>query len=65
MHRDETTFHQSYVLNYRQDPAVKPGQPPRHRFVLQELSGEQLQEQFDTFEQVMNFLLDGLLGEQK
>jgi hypothetical protein len=54
--------YRSYLLRCWQEQAAAPGQPPVWRFVVQEVSGEQRQWAFGSFEQVVDFLLDELWG---
>lgn len=56
----KTGSYQSYILHYRQDQATLSGEWPGHHFILQEVSEQTDQRIFDSFEQVMNFLLDEL-----
>lgn len=53
--------HQAYILSWYKDEPVATGEWSNCQFILQEVSGQQPPQQFDSFEQVMNFLLDELL----
>ena len=61
MRREKRGFYQAYMLEYWREQAGSPGQGPSHHFVLQEVSESRRRYQFETLEQVMNFLLDTLL----
>ncbi|MCL4299101.1 MAG: hypothetical protein KJ077_25420 [Anaerolineae bacterium] len=56
--------YRSYLLRCWQEQAATSGQPSVWRFVVQEVSGEQRQWAFGSFEQVVGFLLDELLGSE-
>jgi len=62
MQRKKVKSYRSYLLRCWQEQAAAPGQLPVWRFAVQEVSGEQRQWAFSTFEQVMDFLRDELLG---
>ena len=61
----EAGSYQSYILHCCQEEAAAPGQAFIWRFVVQEISEEQQQWKFDSFDQVVDFLLDKLMKEQK
>ena len=61
MTSNKVVCHQSYRLGTYQKQMTGPDQLPVQRFTLQALSGEERWWEFDTLEQVMNFLLDQLL----
>jgi hypothetical protein len=61
--QEEIGYYGSYILHYRQEQDAPAGELPGQRFILQAVSGEQPQQVFSSFEQVMNFLLDELLLE--
>ena len=61
----KTESYQSYILRCYQEEGAAPGHPHAWRFVVQEVSNEQQQWKFDSFGQVVDFLLDKLLKEQK
>lgn len=54
--------YRSYLLRCWQEQAAVLGRPSVWRFVVQEVSGEQRQWAFASFEQVMDFLLGELMG---
>jgi len=64
MHGKKAKSYRSYLLRCWQEQAATPGQPPVWRFAVQEVSGEQRQWAFSSFEQVVDFLLDELRGRE-
>ena len=57
--------YQSYLLHCWSEQSVNPNNSPSRYFVVEEVFGKQQRREFCTFEQVMNFLLDELLGQSK
>ncbi len=65
MHHGKVKAYRSYLLRCWQEQGATPDQPPVWRFVLQEISGEQRQLGFGSFEQMADFLLDELMGSSR
>ena len=55
--------HQMFELHISTQETTKAKPPGDEKFILQDLSGDGREQFFDTFEQVMDFLLDELLEE--
>jgi hypothetical protein len=62
MHSKETKPYPSYVLRCRQEQPAPPGEPPTWCFVVEEVAKEGHQREFRSLQEVMEFLLDELLG---
>lgn len=60
----QKTF-RSYLLHCWPEPSALSDGLSSWHFTVEEVSGEQQQREFYTFEQVMNFLLDQLLDQPK
>jgi len=65
MHDKQVKTFRSYLLHCWPEPSGTPGESPTWCFTVEDVSGEQQRLEFRTFEQVMNFLLDELLGQPK
>jgi hypothetical protein len=65
MHDKRVKTFRSYLLHCWPEPCGTPGEPSTWCFTVEDVSGEQQRQEFRTFEQVMNFLLDELLGQPK
>jgi hypothetical protein len=64
MQGEKAKSYHSYLLRCWQEQAATPDQPAVWRFVVQEVAGEQRRWAFGAFEQVMDFLLNTLLGSE-
>lgn len=62
MQEEKVKTYQSYLLHCWSEQSATPGDSPIRHFIVEEVLGHQRWE-FNTFEQVMNFLLDELLGQ--
>ena len=58
-------FYRSYLLHVGLEPSPLPDQSPTRSFIVEEVSEWAQRQEFYTLEQVMNFLLDELLGHPK
>jgi hypothetical protein len=59
--QEKTKNHQTYILHYLSEHPISATEEANRQFVLQEVSGQRQTQRFDSFAQVMNFLLDELL----
>jgi hypothetical protein len=57
--------YRSYLLHFGSEPSPGPDQPPTRIFIIEDISGQAQRREFCTLEQVMNFLLDELLGQSE
>ncbi|MCL4299120.1 MAG: hypothetical protein KJ077_25515 [Anaerolineae bacterium] len=64
MQRKKARPYRSYLLRCWQEQAAGPGQPSVWRFGVQEVSGEQRQWAFASFEEMGDFLRGELMGSQ-
>lgn len=64
MQRKKARPYRSYLLRCWQEQATGPVQPSVWRFGVQEVSGEQRQWAFASFEEVVDFLLGELRGSE-
>lgn len=64
MQRKKARPYRSYLLRCWQEQAAGPGQPSVWRFGVQEVSGEQRQWAFGSFEEMVDFLLKELWGSE-
>ncbi|MBE7555558.1 MAG: hypothetical protein HS126_31295 [Anaerolineales bacterium] len=62
MQRKKARLYRSYLLRCWQEQAAGSGQSSVWRFGVQEVSGEQRQWTFGSFEAVVDFLLNELWG---
>jgi hypothetical protein len=65
MHRGKVKSYRSYLLRCWQEQGGTPGQPPVWRSVLPEVVGEQRRLAFGSFELMVDFLLDELMGSSR
>lgn len=54
--------YRSYLLRCWSDQSATSREQGTWYFIVEDISGEQKQQEFQTFEQVMNFLLDEFFG---
>jgi hypothetical protein len=64
MYDQEIKPYRSYLLRYQPEQAGAVSDPPDRLFIVEEISGKQ-QREFQTLEQVMDFLLAELLDQLK
>ena len=65
MHDKQVKTFRSYLLHCWPESSGTPAESSPWCFTVEDVSGEQQRQEFRTFEQVMNFLLDELLGQPK
>jgi hypothetical protein len=65
MYRQEIKSYRSYALRCRQEQLAPPDEPPIWHFVVEEVAKEGHQREFRSLQEVMEFLVDELLGVQQ
>ena len=65
MYDKQVKTFRSYLLHCWPEPSGAPDESSTWCFTVEDVSGKQQRREFRTFEQVMNFLLDELLGQPK
>ena len=64
MPQEKEGSYRSFLLRCWQEARASPDQPPLWRFVLQDVAAGQEQHAFGSFEQLVTFLRNEILGEK-